>query len=403
MTTERLRILHVITRLDKGGSAENTMLTALGNAAHGHHVSLICGISDIPQSETEERARESGISIIRFNTLVREISPFKDLWTLFRIYLHLKLHPCDVLHTHTSKAGIIARIAGKTAGVKCIIHTPHGHIFYGYFSPAKTRFLTTIERMVTRKTAAVITLTQHERSDYLDRNIGTPDSVYPVFSGIEMQPYLEADYDRAATRRELGIPRDCYLAGTVARLVHIKNQDLTISAAQLLKKSHPDIYYLFVGDGDMREHLEQRIASLGLRDRFIFTGWRNDIPRMLHAIDLYIMCSHNEGMGRAFVEAQACGLPVIGSRVGGIPEVLVEGETGYLVSPTDHEALAESITRWYNRRHEREEIARRCREWVNPRFSIETMVQSIETLFYKYTSEQPATGRLPVPLPGEQR
>lgn len=393
----------MITRLDKGGSAENTMLTALGNTAHGHHVSLICGVSDIPQSETEKRARKSGVRIIRFKTLVREISPLKDLWTLFRIYRYLKMHPCDVLHTHTSKAGIIARIAGKIAGVRCIIHTPHGHIFYGYFSAAKTRFLTAVERMVTRNTAAVITLTGSERNDYLDRDIGRPDSVYPVFSGIEMQPYLEADYDRAATRRELGIPQECYLAGTVARLVKVKNQDLTISAAELLRESHPDIRYLFVGDGDLHKHLEQRIVSLGLRDRFVFTGWRNDIPRMLQAMDLYIMCSYNEGMGRAFVEAQACGLPVIGSHVGGIPEVLVDGETGYLVAPSDHEALAKSIIRWYDRRHERETIARRCREWVNPRFSVETMVHSIETLFYKYTSEQPATDRLPSPLPREQR
>ena len=403
MPQKHLRILHIITRLDKGGSAENTLLTAIGNAEHGHYVELLCGVSDNPPSENEERARGCGIKITRFKTLVRQISPFIDFITLVRFYFYLKLHPFDVLHTHTSKAGILARIAGKIAGVKCIIHTPHGHIFYGYFSAAKTRLLTTIERFTTKNTSALITLTRGERNDYLQRNIGTPDSVYPVFSGIEMGPYLAADYDRTATRKGLNIPKDCYLAGTVARLVHVKNQDLTISAAQLLEESHPDIRYLFVGDGDMREHLEKRIQEAGLSDRFIFAGWRHDIPRLLHAMDLFIMCSHNEGMGRAFVEAQASGLPVIGSRVGGVPEVLIEGETGCLVSPTDHTALAEGIRRWYDRRHEREKTAQKCREWINPRFSIETMVDSIEALYRKYTQVQYVPEHVSAPRPQEQR
>lgn len=403
MPGKRLRILHVITRLDKGGSAENTLLTALGNAEHGHHVELLCGVSDNPPSENEHRAKKQGITITRYKSLVREISPFKDFITLLRIFSYLKMHPCDVLHTHTSKAGIIARIAGKLAGITCILHTPHGHIFYGYFSATKTRLLIAVERIVTKNTAALITLTRGERNDYLDRNIGSPDSVYPIFSGIELKPYLETHYDRTTTRKELGIPNNCYLAGTVARLVRVKNQDLTVSAAQLLAESHPDIRYLFVGDGDMRTHLERRIKEAGLSRQFIFTGWRNDIPRLLHAMDLFIMCSYNEGMGRAFVEAQASGLPVIGSRVGGVPEVLIEGETGYLVSPTDHRALADGIRWWYDRRNNRKATVRRCREWVNPRFSMETMVESIEALYNKYTEEQHIHGHVPAPLPQEQQ
>jgi glycosyltransferase involved in cell wall biosynthesis len=293
----------------------------------------------------------------------------------------MKKHPCDVLHTHTSKAGILARFAAFFTNTKCIVHTPHGHIFWGYFSPLKTRILVAIERFVTRKSDMIITLTQGERKDYLDRHFCTPERIIPIFSGIDLEPYLADTVDKREMRQHLGIPQNAYIAGTVARLVHIKNHDLIVSAAELLGDSISEIKYVFVGDGDLHDHLVNRIEKAGLTDKFIFLGWRNDTAALLKAFDLFVMCSHNEGMGRAFVEAQASGLPVIGSRAGGIPEVLQEGITGYLVPPDDPAVLADSIKKMYNKRNEREAIAKKCREWVNPRFGKEVMVDAIEKIY----------------------
>lgn len=380
---KKLRICHIITRLDKGGSSENTLLTVLGNRAHGHQVTLLCGVSDNPSSENEELARKRGVTIRRFNSLVREISPVKDGIVTLQLYFYLLRHPCDILHTHTSKAGIVGRVAGILAGIGTIIHTPHGHIFYGYFSPLKTTIFIAVERFVTRWTSALITLTRREREDYLDRRIGKPDRIVPIYSGIDLKPFLKDDVEKKTVRRELKLPIDGYLAGTVARLVTVKNHDLIISAAEQLRDSIPELTFVFVGDGDLHEHLEKRIKRIGLSDRFIFYGWCNDIPRILKGFDLFIMCSHNEGMGRVFAEAQASGLPVIGSNVGGIPEVLREGITGYLISPDDAAALAKQIEILYNKRDEQERIARQCREWVTPRFSKETMIDAIESVYYR--------------------
>jgi glycosyltransferase involved in cell wall biosynthesis len=380
----KLRIIHVITRLDKGGSAENTLLTVLGNLEHGHSVALVCGVSNNPPSENEELAREKGANIHRLKNLVREISPVKDLAALATLYIFLKRHPCDVLHTHTSKAGIIARFAAMFAGVRCVIHTPHGHIFYHYFSPLKTMTLVAIERLATLRTTALITLTSAERQDYLDRRIGREDNTFPIFSGIDLRLYTDTGFVKSKLRRELGLPEERYIAGTVARLVSVKNHDLIISAASELSNSCPDIIFVFVGDGDLHDHLVERINGAGLTDRFVLLGWRNDVARLLHSFDLFIMCSHNEGMGRAFVEAQASGLPVIGSQVGGIPEVILEGKTGFIVSPDDAHALAERIKEMYTQRDNAQEISRRCREWVDPRFSRKRMVESIEALYQRY-------------------
>ncbi|MBN1575391.1 MAG: glycosyltransferase family 4 protein [Chitinispirillaceae bacterium] len=387
-----LRICHVITRLDKGGSAENTLLTVLGNLAHGHRVEVVCGVSDLPPSENEERARRHGAVITRLNSLVRELSPLNDCMAVLQLYFYLRKHPCDVLHTHTSKAGIVARIAGVLAGVRCIIHTPHGHIFYGYFSPLVTRIFVAVERLVTFRTAALITLTEAERRDYLVRRIGTPESIFPILSGIDLAPYLRTDIDRAAARREAGLPPDKYIAGTVARLDPVKNHDLIISAAQLLKGRIPALMFVFAGDGSLRGHLADRIEQAGLSDRFLLLGWRNDTPRLLRAFDLFVMCSRNEGMGRAFVEAQASGLPVIGSRVGGIPEVMMEGVTGYMVPPDDPHALAERIDKLYNNRNDAPAVAQRCHEWINPRFGSEAMVDALEVVYARFTGNGDGTG-----------
>jgi glycosyltransferase involved in cell wall biosynthesis len=163
--------------------------------------------------------------------------------------------------------------------------------------------------------------------------------------------------------------------------VPVKNHNLIVDAALQLKNDFRDIRFVFVGDGELRGDLEARIDEHGLTDRFIFTGWRNDIPDLLAAFDIFIMCSKNEGMGRAFVEAQAAGVPVIGTSVGGIAEVLDEGRTGYLVDPDNAHELAEKIEILYRRKSHRAALSDACRKWVDPKFSAARMVDEIESVY----------------------
>jgi glycosyltransferase involved in cell wall biosynthesis len=384
-----IRICHLITRLDLGGSAENTLLSAIGLASRGYAVDLICGRSENPSSLNEQRALGQGVRIIRMNELVRPIAPLRDLLAVLRLVGIMKRNRYMLLHTHTSKAGIAGRIAGYIARVPIVVHTPHGHIFYGYFSRLLTNLFTWLERIVTRKTDALITLTHREKRDYLDRNIGRADRIHPVLSGIDLAPYLAPKTHRQELRASFGLHATDFVAGTVARLVPVKNHALIIDAAAHIKERCPAMRFVFIGDGELRAFLENRIAAQGLVDRFIFLGWRTDIAECLSVFDLFVMCSHNEGMGRAFVEAQASGIPVIGSRVGGIGEALSEGTTGLLVNPTNPVELAGHLERLYENRADLARMASSCRSFVHPRFSSDTMVETLDRIYRSLLRERP--------------
>ena len=379
--TQPLRILHVITRLDVGGSAENTLLTVTGQAKRGHSVTLVAGVSGNPDSTNESRAIAAGVRILRHRRLVRNISPVDDLLALWDLFRHLRSNSYDIVHTHTSKAGVIGRIAAVLAGRRPVVHTPHGHIFYGYFSSALTKIFVWVERALMGPTSALITLSRKEKDDYLAQGIGPAARIEPVFSGIELTPFLDCTCDRTAVRAELGLGPDDFVACTVARLVSVKNHAMIVSAAAKLADSVPALRLVFVGDGELRMSLEEKARTLGIGGRIVFAGWRKDIARIICASDIFVMCSRNEGLGRAFVEAQACGVPAIGTRVGGVPEVLGEGETGYLVESGDINGLADRIEYLHNNRGELARLAANCKARVNPRFSAEVMVERIEGIY----------------------
>jgi glycosyltransferase involved in cell wall biosynthesis len=247
-----------------------------------------------------------------------------------------------------------------------------------------------LERFTGSFTDALITLTQAEKRDYLLRNIGTPARIFPIYSGIDLDPFMHPHQTRLEMRKILGLSDSHFVAGTIARLDPIKNHDLIVSAALRLKNDFRDIRFVFVGDGELRGELETRVEEHGMKDRFIFTGWRNDIPDLLAAFDIFIMCSKNEGMGRAFVEAQAAGVPVIGTRVGGVAEVLDEGRTGYLVDPDNADELAEKIEILYRRKSHRNALSEACRKWVDPKFSAALMVDEIESVYRRTMGEKPS-------------
>jgi glycosyltransferase involved in cell wall biosynthesis len=375
------RVLHVITRLDSGGSAENTLLTSLGHDTALFHAEILCGFSDIPPSVNEKKALDAGIRIVRLRRLVRHISPLDDLIAFCQVYRHIRNGRFDLVHTHTSKAGIIGRFAAKAAGVRRIVHTPHGHIFYGYFPAALTRAFVLLEWAAMNVTDIQITLTAMEKNDYVKRGIAPAAKMVPIHSGIEPGPLQAPRAGRDEVRRSLGLESSDFVAGTVARLDPVKNHRLIIDAAPQVVRRIPRIRFVFVGDGELLEGHRERVRGLGLERHFVFTGWRTDVSELLYAFDIFIMCSKNEGQGRAFIEAQAAGVPVIGSRVGGIPEAIDEGRTGFLVGPDDPGGLAEKITALYEMRDRHEETARACRQWVFPRFSAKTMTEKIDSLY----------------------
>jgi glycosyltransferase involved in cell wall biosynthesis len=334
-------VIHVITRLTVGGSSENTVSTIEALARAGYGATLVLG----PESEppTVEDARRRGCQVVEVAGLVREVSPARDaaatlaLWRLFR-----RARPA-IVHTHTSKAGFVGRLAAWLARVPVVIHQPHGHIFYGYWSRPRTALFVGLERLAAHWTDTIVTLTPREVEEHLERGIGRRSQYAVVPSGVPTDALRSVAPPRGQARARLGLPRDAYVVAGVGRFVPIKGFDLLVAALFDVVAQVPGAHVVLIGDGHEREALQAQAQALGVAERLHFTGTVTDVIGLLAAADVLAAPSRNEGMGRVLVEAMALGLPVVGARVGGIPDVIVDGESGLLVPPDDPGALAGAL------------------------------------------------------------
>lgn len=334
-------VVHVITRLTVGGSSENTVSMIQELERVGYASTLVLG----PQSETPtvQDARRRGCRIVQLDGLVREVSPARDVAAVLRLYRLLRRMRPRIVHTHTSKAGFVGRLAARLAGVPAVIHQPHGHIFYGYWSRPRTAMFVALERLAAHWTDTLVALTPREVEEHLERGIGRAAQYAVVPSPVPTQALREAAPSRAAARARLGLSPGAYVVAGVGRLVPIKGFDLLVAALPALAARVPDAHVLLVGEGVEREALQGQAAALGVAGRLQVCDPTTDVIDVLPVADVLAAPSRNEGMGRVLVEAMALGLPVVGTRVGGIADVIVDGECGLVVPPEDAGALAEAL------------------------------------------------------------
>jgi len=336
-----ISVMHVITRLTVGGSSENTVSMIEELERFGYASTLVLG----PESEgpTVEDARRRGCRIVELEGLVREVSPARDVAAVLQLYRLFRRARPRIVHTHTSKAGFVGRFAAWLAGVPAVIHQPHGHIFYGYWSRPRTATFVALERIAAQWTDTLVALTPREIEENLERGIGRAAQYAVVPSPVPTQALREAAPSREAARARLGLAPDAYVVAGVGRFVPIKGFDLLVGALAELVARVPDAHVLLIGAGVERGALEAQAAALGVTARLHITGPVSDVIGLLPAADVLAAPSRNEGMGRVLVEAMALGLPVVGTRVGGIADVILDGECGLVVPPEDPGALAEAL------------------------------------------------------------
>jgi glycosyltransferase involved in cell wall biosynthesis len=331
-----IRVLHIITRLDVGGSTENTLLSATRMPREAFAASLVSGRTvEPPPGMTEDLAR-AGVPWVQLTRLRRPVHPLLDGLALRDLTQAIRsVHP-DLVHTHSSKAGFLGRLAARRAGVPRTVHTPHGHVFHGYFARAATRLFIALERIAAPWTDRIITLSRAEAQDHLRHGIGRPAQFVTIPSGVDLTAV------RAARPTPLISERPVVAA--VARLVPVKGFQYLIDAAPEVLRRCPQARFLIVGDGELRPGLERRVRAAALADRITFAGFREDVASVMAAADLVVLPSINEGMGRVLVMAMALGKPIVATHVGGVAELLGEGESGVLVPPRDAPALAQAIS-----------------------------------------------------------
>ena len=388
-TPRARKVIHVITRLDYGGSAQNTMLTALGHDRAQFEPLVVAGYPGCwdaqgGQAATEENCRQLEKAAIRWMllpSLTREVHPIKDaqaLWQLIRLF---RQEQPALVHTHTSKAGVLGRVAAWLARVPVIVHTPHGHVFYGHFGPFRSWLFLQIERVLSALTDRLIALTEAERQDYLDRAVGEADRFVVVPSGIDRERFGRARVQGKQQPDWFGCPPEALIVGSVGWLTDVKGHEYLIEAVAKLKPDFPSLHLVIIGSGDRHDALLHQSELAGLRDAVHLLGHRDDIETCLAGMDLFVLPSLNEGMGRALIEAMAAGLPVIASRVGGIPAVISHERTGLLVPPGDAGALAEALRRLLDRPEWATQLGLAASCSVDSRYGSVSMVHAIESIF----------------------
>ncbi len=387
---KKTRVIHIITRLDKGGSAETTLLIVSLMNHEKYDVFLAHGLSleshmSIMEKETValdmSLAEAKGVRLFALPSLVRRLSFKNDLLAFISIYRLIKRIKPHIVHTHTSKAGLLGRLAACLARVPIIIHTPHGHVFHSYYGPIMTKIFVFAEKMLSFMTDKITALTNGERDEHLKEGIASFEKYVIVHSGVTLDRLMNMSVDIEAGKKKYGIPQNCNVIGVIGRLVPIKGHKYLVSAAESIIKEFHNTVFVFVGDGYLKASLERQAESIRVRKNIIFTGWRKDAAEILDLFDILVLPSLNEGMGKVLVEGMALGKPIVASSVGGIIDLVKNGENGILVPPRDSDALGNAILQLIKNKNLAEELGKNGKAKVYPEFDASVMVKEIDDLY----------------------
>lgn len=334
--------LHLITRLSLGGPSLNTIDSVLVLDRAGWRTILAVGSVE-EEISVLDQARSRGCRIVFLPALTREVSPAKDLRALWQVFRLIKRERVTLVHTHTSKAGFLGRLAAWLARVPVVVHTPHGHVFYGYYGRRLTALFVGLERLAARPTDRIVVLTERGIEEHLARGIGRREQFRVIPSGVDLERIRLSARPYEIARSRLGVDSETHLIVGLGRLEPVKGFQLLVKALPAILSGVPSARLLLVGEGPLRAALVNDARALGVADRLTLAGAQREGAAFLAAADLVVVPSLNEGMGRVLVEAMALGRPVVATRVGGIPAVVVDGETGRLVAPDDPSALARAV------------------------------------------------------------
>jgi glycosyltransferase involved in cell wall biosynthesis len=404
-----IKVVRIIARLNTGGPAIHTIL--LTRALDGGRFTsrLVTGVVGPNEGDMAYYAQERGIVPCVIPELGRAVAPGDDLRALVKLFRLLRREQPDIIHTHTAKAGLLGRVAGVAhnilaalAGVPRarIVHTFHGHVFDGYYTPGVSRVLVLAERVLAAVTDRVIAISGTIRDDLVTRYRVCPEPKVSVVSlGLDFS-WTEALDDAAGSLRSAhGLAANAILIGIVGRLTDVKNHVLMLEAYARL--ACRDVRLVVIGDGELRPALEDAVRRLGLDGRVVFAGWKRDPASIYADLDLVCLTSKNEGTPVALIEAMAAGLPFVSTRVGGVPDLVIgppiEHRDGFalfgngiLVPPGDARVLGAALDYLVARPETRRAMGSVGRASVLKGFSQERLAHDIETVYLDLVASEGA-------------
>jgi len=374
---KRIRVAHIITNFSVGGAQDYLLLIVRG-LDQKKFDPIIAGSM---QGEWISAAKAiKGTTVLNIPSLCRPISPLRDLRAMFEVKRLCREHKIDILHTHSSKPGVVARIGGFLAGVPAIVHTIHGFSFHDFMPRWQRRMFIFIEQWMSRFTTTLLLYSHADRIRADEHGISAVRSVENFYYGIDYTPFRRKT-NRVKIRRAFGFGRKEFIIGFTGRLSRQKGLHILVRAFAAVHRHLPQTRLLLIGDGPLRSELQNEIKGNNLENVATITGFRSDIPELLPALDLFVMTSLWEGLSRSLAEALYAQLPVVATDVGGTSDAIRNGETGWLIPPNDVAAAAAAIEEAVGKPGLARKIAERGYRWARKAFDVKAMNKKIEQLY----------------------
>ncbi len=372
------KVVRIITRLNVGGPAIHTLLLT-DRLRPRYATLLVSGREAATEGNMLDLADKLGVRVTRVPEMGREVSPLSDLLALFTLVRIIRRERPDIVHTHTAKAGFIGRVAARLCGVPVIVHTFHGNVFHGYFRPAVARFFLLLERLLARITDQIVTVAEQQRQELASLGVAPTSRISVIPLGLDLTGFATDVADPGAMRRKWGLPPDIPLVGIIARLVPVKGHDLFLDTAALIHKSHPEARFVVIGDGELRQELEVQVRERALP--VVFAGWETDLRAVYAALDIVCLTSHNEGSPVALIEALSARKAIVSTAVGGVPDLIVDGETGLLVDERDPACFARAVARLLDDQEFARMLGGRGQKSVMQKYDAARLAEDIDRLY----------------------
>jgi glycosyltransferase involved in cell wall biosynthesis len=385
-----MKVAHVITRMIIGGAQENTLYNCVDLIQrYADDVVLMTGPSVGPEGRLLEQGRGEGVPVREIPHLRRAIHPVHDVRAYRELVSALREFKPDVVHTHSAKGGLLGRAAAWKLKVPAVIHTVHGAPFHPYQPWLVRKFFAACERWAARRCHRLVSVADAMTELMVSEGVAPREKFTTVYSGMDVEPFLHAAEHRERIRRELQIPQDAIVIGKIARLFHLKGHEYVIEAASEVVRSHPKVMFLFVGDGVLRGELESAIRVRGLQAHFCFAGLvaPQRIPEYLGAMDILVHTSLREGLARALPQALISGVPVVSFDVDGAREVVLSGQTGFLLPPKDVAGVGRGLRELVLDEGLRKKCGQTGREMFTERFRHQKMTADLRQIYAEVLSK----------------
>lgn len=394
------KILRIVNRLNLGGPTYNVAYLSKYLAPE-YETMLVTGMIDEAEASSDFITKQLGLHPVYIPEMYRDLDLVRDRAAYLKIKKIIKKFKPDIVHTHAAKAGTLGRLAAHSCGVPVIVHTFHGHVFHSYFSPAKTRLFIEIERFIARRSTCIVAISERQKKELGSiYKICRPEKISVIPLGLELEKFYENQTEkRDSFRKKYSVTDDEIVIAIVGRIVPVKNHEFFLKVLSIIRDQIKKTIRVFiVGDGEQTGQIFSLAESMNLDPVFYlndqrkawltFTSWIKNVDEVYAGADIICLTSQNEGTPVSLIEAQSAGKPIVSTRVGGVEDVVLPGESAFLTSRTSYKKFAAYLMQLIESDTLRKQMGEKGRQYALHKYSYKRMAENMSELYSKLLNKR---------------